>query len=405
MFCLFIFSPMNSLPANNPDWLIKKIINMGGTISFYDYMNIVLNDPINGYYGSGKAELGVRGDFVTSPSLSDDFAFLVGKQIEDWLIQFKGSFLSNQKLAVIEFGAGDGSFMNGLIKYLSGSSKNFLKNVSFIIIEPNQGMVVKQKNKLEEFLYSGIDILWKGLEEIEENNINGIVIANEVLDALPVERITFSKGKLFRQAVSIEKKSCKLIFDEMPITSELEKSIDLAKSDLGITIPPEDALEGWTTEWHVDNSEWLKALYGKINNGILLIIDYAKEAKKYYTSKNFDGTIVSYENQKMMNNLLDSPGNCDLTSHVCIETLINDAETLGFNTVGITKQGEALLALGLAERLYGIQKEFKEDLSNALLRREALLRLVDPVCLGDFKWFVLNKFQKKKMNISSTCLR
>ena len=73
---------MNSLPANNPDWLVKKIIKMGGTISFYDFMNFALNDPINGYYGSGKAKLGVRGDFVTSPSLSDDFAFLVGKQID-----------------------------------------------------------------------------------------------------------------------------------------------------------------------------------------------------------------------------------------------------------------------------------------------------------------------------------
>ena len=108
----------------------------------------------------------------------------------------------------------------------------------------------------------------------------------------------------------------------MPITVELEKSIEHAKSKLGISIPPEDANEGWTTEWHVDNSEWLKVLYGKINNGILLIIDYAKEAKKFYSYKNSDGTIVSYKNQKMMNNVLDSPGNCDLTSHVCIETLI-----------------------------------------------------------------------------------
>ena len=90
---------------------------------------------------------------------------------------------------------------------------------------------------------------------------------------------------------------------------------------------------------------------------------------------------------------------------MCIETLINDAETLGFNTLGITKQGEALLALGLAERLYGIQKEFKDNLSNALLRREALLRLVDPLCLGDFKWFVFKKFKEKEMNINSTCLR
>ncbi len=396
---------MNSLPANNPDWLVKKIIKMGGTISFYDFMNFVLNDPINGYYGSGKAELGVRGDFVTSPSLSDDFAFLVGKQIEDWLFQFKGSSLSNQKLAVIEFGAGDGSFMSGLIKYLLGSSKNILEGVSFVIIEPNKGMVEKQKIKLKEFLNLGIDILWKALEEVEENNINGIVIANEVLDALPVERITFSKGKLFRQAVSVDKKSCKLFFDQIPITSKLGKSIELAESELGITIPPEDAPEGWTTEWHIENSEWLKALYEKINNGILLIIDYAKESKKYYSSNNYDGTLVSYKNQKMITNVLDSPGNSDLTSHVCIETLIFDAENVGFNTSGITKQGEALLALGLAEKIYGIQKEFKEDLANALLRREALLRLVDPFCLGDFKWFIFNKFKDKKVNINSTCLR
>ncbi len=394
---------MNSLPANNPDWLVKKIINMGGTISFYDYMNFVLNDPINGYYGSGKAKLGIRGDFVTSSSMSDDFAFLIGKQVEDWLIQFKCILLSNKKLAVIEFGGGEGSFMSGLIKYLLGSSKNLLKGVSFIIIEPNKGMVEKQKNKLDDFLNLGIDISWKGLEEVEENNFNGIVIANEVLDAFPVERITFSKGKLFRQAVSIDKKSSRLFLDEMPITSELGKSIEFAKSKMGITIPPKDALEGWTTEWHVDNLKWLKALYRRINNGILLIIDYAKEAEKYYTSRNSDGTMVTYKNQKMMNNVLVSPGNCDLTSHLCVETLINDAENLGFNTVGITKQGEALLALGLAERLYGIQEEFKEDLSNALLRREALLRLVDPVCIGDFKWFVFNKFNEKKMNINSTC--
>ena len=157
---------MNCLPANNPDWLVKKIIKMGGTISFYDFMNFALNDPINGYYGSGKAELGVRGDFVTAPSLSDDFAYLTGKQIEDWLIQFKSSFLSNETLSVTEFGAGDGSFMSGLIKYFLENSKNFLEGVSFVIIEPNEGMVEKQKNKLEEFLNLGIDILWKGLDEV-----------------------------------------------------------------------------------------------------------------------------------------------------------------------------------------------------------------------------------------------
>ena len=396
---------MNSLPANNQDWLIKKIIQRGGTISFYDYMNIVLNDTTNGYYGSGKAELGLHGDFVTSPSLSDDFAFFVGKQIEDWLIQFKSNLSFDQTLSVIEFGAGDGSLMSGLIKYLLGSSKISLEGVSFIIIEPNKGMIEKQKRKLKEFSNLSITISWKGLEEIEESNINGIVIANEVLDALPVERITFSKGKLFRQAVSIDKESLKLCFDQLPLTKKLANSIELARSKVGIAIPPLEATEGWTTEWHVDNLEWLRTLYEKINNGILLIIDYAKEAKRYYSPNNSNGTIISYKNQKISNNILHSPGNCDLTSHVCIETLRYDAENLGFKTMGISKQGEALLALGLAERLYEIQKDLKEDLSKALSRREALLRLVDPICLGDFKWFVFSRFNELKLKINSACLR
>ena len=80
---------MNSLPANNPEWLIKKIIKMGGTISFYDYMNFALNDSNNGFYGSGRANLGSKGDYVTSPSMSEDFAFLLSKQIDEWLINKK----------------------------------------------------------------------------------------------------------------------------------------------------------------------------------------------------------------------------------------------------------------------------------------------------------------------------
>ena len=88
---------MNSLPANNQEWLIKKIIKKGGTISFYDYMNFVLNDPKHGYYGSGRATLGSRGDFVTSPSMSDDFAFFLSKQIEEWLIQIKSELICDEK--------------------------------------------------------------------------------------------------------------------------------------------------------------------------------------------------------------------------------------------------------------------------------------------------------------------
>ena len=396
---------MNSPPVNNQEWLIKKIIKKGGTISFYDYMNFVLNDPQNGYYGSGRATLGSKGDFVTSPSMSDDFAFLLSKQIEEWLIQIKSKSICDEKLSVLEFGAGDGSLMSGLLEYLFNNNKKLLKNVRFIIIEPNKGMIEKQQKKLEKYLKLDFDIVWTSLDELEDRNLNGIVLANEVLDALPVERIISLKGKMHRQGVSIDKESGRLFFEEISITKELEKSIASAQEKLDIKIPPKDAPEGWTTEWHIDNKKWLMAIYEKINNGILLIIDYAKEAKRYYSLSNSNGTLISYKNQKIVENIFESPGNCDLTSHVCIESLIYDSETLGFETVGLVKQGEALLSLGLAERLFEIQNELKNDISRALSRREALLRLVDPICLGDFKWFVFSKFKNKKSKINSICIR
>ena len=396
---------MNSLPANYPEWLIKKIIKMGGTISFYDYMNLVLNDPDNGYYGSGKANFGSKGDFVTSPSMSDDFAILLSKQIEEWLIQIKSKLIFDEKLSVLEFGAGDGSLMSALLQNFLVKNNKILNNVCFIIIEPNKGMIRKQQKKLEKYLELGFDIVWTSLEELENRSLNGVILANDGLDALPVARIINLKGKIHRQGVSLDNESGKIFFKEISITKELEKSLALAQKKLDIYIPPKQAPEGWATEWHIDNKNWLKAVYRKINNGILLLIDYAKEAKRYYSLSNSNGTLISYKNQKIVENVFESPGNCDLTSHVCIESLINDSETLGFETVGIVKQGEALLSLGLAERLFEIQNELKDDISKALSRREALLRLVDPICLGDFKWFVFSKFNNKKFKINSLCIR
>ena len=117
---------MNNFPVNCPGWLLKRIADMGGNISFYDYMDITLNDPINGYYGSGKAKLGIGGDFVTSPSMSNQFVILLSEQIRDWLEQFSRYYSASEKFTILEFGAGDGSFIKDLIDCFSINNKNLL---------------------------------------------------------------------------------------------------------------------------------------------------------------------------------------------------------------------------------------------------------------------------------------
>ena len=171
-----------------------------------------------------------------------------------------------------------------------------------------------------------------------------------------------------------------------------------------MSIPPEYAPEEWTSELNIDNLSWLKNLSRKINNGILLIIDYAIDSKKYYSPQRNDGTILAYKNQRAFREILHSPGEFDLTCHICSDLLIYQAKLAGFESLGLVKQGEALLLLGLAQKLFEIQNNLKNDLSQALIRREAMLRLVDPLCLGDFKWFVFKKSGNKELSIESTCI-
>lgn len=394
---------MNSFPANSPEWLSKRILNKGGIISFQEYMDIVLNDPLEGYYGSGKAKLSIDGDFVTSPSLSEDFSRFLAIQLNQWLKQLSKELKFTQKLKIIEFGSGDASLLKGIISYLLKNEKDILNSLSFLIIEINNGMVEKQKNNLKDFINKGVDISWIDFEDLEDESLNGIIIAHEVLDAFPVERIQYSNGEIFRQGVSFDKQKGSLDFKLIQLNDQLIQYLTYIKEEIGVAIPPLDAPDGWTTELRVNDSEWLNGINKKFKNGILLIIDYAIDSKRYYSAKRIDGTLITYKDQKASSDLLRKPADCDMTSHLCSDILINQAKLNGFECLGSVKQGEALLALGLSKELFQIQDNFKDDLSGALLKREALLRLVDPLCLGDLKWFV---FQKKgSINFSSECIR
>jgi len=395
---------MNSLPANSPRWFTEIILEKGGILSFYDFMNIALNNPNNGYYGSGKAKIGQNGDFVTSPSMSDDFSLLLAIQLEEWILQIKNNLNSNRKITVIEFGSGNGCLLSGIINYFLNNNAQIINDISFRIIELNVGMLEIQKKSLNKFIEQGIDIKWVSLNDLEDHSLDGIVIAHEVLDAFCVERIQFKKGVIYQQGVKLNNENQTLNFINLPLTEKIKKFLEEIKNELGVNIPPQDATEDWTTELNIDNLSWLENLSRKVNNGILLIIDYAIDSKKYYSSQKSDGTILAYKNQRAFREILNNPGAYDLTCHICSDILIYQAELVGFESLGLVKQGEALLLLGLAQKLFDIQKNLKNDLSQALLKREAMLRLVDPMCLGDFKWFVFKKSSKKEFLIKSRCI-
>ena len=377
--------------ARCPKWLIDRIKDSGGSISFYKYMDLVLNDYENGFYSSGKLNIGKDGDFCTSPSLSNDFARLLAIQVVDWFLDLEKSGIDSEFFSLIEIGPGEGTLSRDLIVAISEIAPSLTSKIELVLVEINVGLRGRQEKVVNTL--EGINYRWTNIEDLILSPVTGVVIANEVLDTFPVERLVFSDNKVFRQGVSLKKINDEyfLEFVDLNPTSEIIKFLEDSNSLLKIQFPPKDICNRWVTEWHCDVPSWFGKLSKVLINGSLLVVDYAMESKRYYNAIRKDGTLISYKNQEASPNLLRDAGLCDLTAHLCIESTINYALTNGWKFMGETRQGQALLALGLSSFLYSLQNTSSINLSAALNRRESLLRLVDPMGLGEFRWLAFQK--------------
>ncbi len=391
--------------ARCPEWLIDRIINSGGSISFYKYMDLVLNDPENGFYSTGRLNIGKDGDFCTSPSLGNDFARLLAIQVVDWLLDLEKSGIESELLSLVEIGPGEGTLSRDLAIAIAEIEPALISKIEFVLVELNVGMRKRQEKVVNSF--EGIYCRWCDLEDLILRPVTGVVIANEALDAFPVERLIFTGNKIFRQGVALRKINDEyfLEFVDLKPTSAIMEFLQESNSLLNIEFPPKDICDGWVTEWHCDLPTWFGKLSKVLINGSLLIVDYAMESKRYYNANRYDGTLISYRNQKANTNILKDPGLSDLTAHLCIESTISYALINGWKFMGETRQGQALLALGLSRFLFSLQNTSSQDLSAALNRRESLLRLVDPMGLGEFRWLAFQKDNSYDLILSNRFLQ
>mgnify|MGYP001235431112 FL=1 len=391
--------------ARCPEWLIDRIINSGGSISFYKYMDLVLNDPENGFYSTGRLNIGKDGDFCTSPSLGNDFARLLAIQVVDWLLDLEKSGIESELFSLVEIGPGEGTLSRDLAIAIAEIAPALISKIEFVLVELNVGMRKRQEKVVNNF--EGIYCRWCDLEDLILRPVTGVVIANEALDAFPVERLIFTGNKVFRQGVALRKINDEyfLEFVDLKPTSAIMEFLQESNSLLNIEFPPKDICDRWVTEWHCDLPTWFGKLSKVLINGSLLIVDYAMESKRYYNANRNDGTLISYRNQKANTNILKDPGLSDLTAHLCIESTISYALINGWKFMGETRQGQALLALGLSRFLFSLQNTSSQDLSAALNRRESLLRLVDPMGLGEFRWLAFQKDNSYDLILSNRFLQ
>lgn len=366
-----------------PPWLAERLRQAGGSVPFRIYMHWALHDPAHGAYASGRLQIGPQGDFTTAPSLGPDFAALLAPQLAQWLRE-----LGEGPLAIVETGAGEGSLAADLAEALTQGWPELAQRCALVLVDPSAGLVARQRQRLQD---CPLSVRWSTFAELSQAPVNGVVLAHEVLDALAVERILWDGSDWRQQLVTLQ---------EDPQTGlglALTAGGALAQADLnrletlGLLDPGPQRGEGWCSELHPELGPWLAQAGAAVSHGRLLVIDYAHEAWRYYAPQRSNGTLMAYRAQQASDDPLRDPGQWDLTAHLCIESVQAAAEAGGWSCLGQTRQGEALLALGLAQRLHGLQQQNPQDLAGLLARREALLRLVDPQALGDFRWLAFRK--------------
>jgi SAM-dependent MidA family methyltransferase len=391
-----------------PQWVQQPLRQAGGRLCFRDYMELVLHDPQHGAYGSGRLQVGPSGDFATSPSLGPEFAQLLAPQLADWLGALASS--SDGPLALVEAGPGEGSLAADLAEALASGWPQLAARLELVLVEPNAGMAARQRQRLAG---CPLPCRWSSFRELAAAPRPGVLLAHEVLDALAVQRIVWDGALWRRQEVVLHEADPARPSLRLEPGEPLEPAVLAVLPALGLLPPSPQRPAGWCTELHPGLEPWLKQAGSALAAGPLLVIDYALEAWRYYAPQRADGTLMAYRCQRASADPLQHPGEADLTAHLCIDSLRSAAAAAGWDWLGECRQGQALLALGLAERLHAVQHtrlpqpgqpqspgpwpapplgaDPSVDLAQALARREALLRLVDPHTLGDFRWLAFQR--------------
>ena len=273
----------------------KNIIQQaGGKISFQQYMQTALFEPELGYYRCGTEKFGAAGDFVTAPEISPLFG------------QCLACFIQQIKLSkVLEVGAGTGKLAGSILQALKAQS---CLPETYYILELSNELRERQRQTIESVIPDYLDhVIW--LDALPKS-FEGIVLANELLDAMPVTRFKLEHDKILEQVVVCNNEN--LDYDYVPATSQrLIQRIDELKQQTGV-----GEVEAYISEVNFVAEDWIKSLADGIESGVVLIIDYGYPRNEYYHPQRYMGTLMCHYQHRAHADPLILPGIQDITAHI-----------------------------------------------------------------------------------------
>ena len=313
--------------------LQEEIVAAGGGVSFERFMELALYAPGLGYYSAGSTKFGAAGDFVTAPEISDMFSRCVARQCAEVLVRTGGAGMGTE---ILELGAGTGRMAAKVLEALA--AEGVLPD-RYAILEVSADLAQRQRERLSALPAALRErVVW--LDRLPERPVTGVILANEVLDALPCQRFVVGTEGVLELGVGLSAAG----FVERVVAPEA------ALADAGTALLrelPEPLPTGYTSEICLRVEPWLAGVGACLGRGLMLLFDYGLPRSHYYHPQRVSGTLQCHFKQFAHDDPYINVGVQDITAWVDFTRVAEAGVAGGLEVAGFCTQAAFLLATGI----------------------------------------------------------
>lgn len=360
--------------------VIGERIDRDGGLTMAEFMELALYSEPHGYYRSAERRPGRGGDFLTAPEMHPLFGLAVSRQVlECWKRMGRPD-----RFTIREYGSGVGGFAYDVLAGLLQAAPDLRSGLRYELVEVNQ---FRRDDAMRAMTEVGLSDVVAVVEHPATLPISGVVLANEVADALPVHRLVVRNG-LLRECWVIRDGQGGFAWDERALSGEVADAATYLAAQ-GVNVG--SLADGSVIEVSPATGGWIREIAATMVRGYALIIDYGYPVVELLQDHRLQGTLRAYRNHTVTENPLLDPGLQDITAHVDFSRLIDEATKAGMQLVGLTTQGDFLARVGLGELLVDMQAQ--EGMTPEVYYRaqSAVYRLIDPGGMGRFRVLGLSR--------------
>lgn len=367
--------------------IAAEIARHGGWLSFARYMEMALYEPGLGYYSNPGQVFGAAGDFVTAPELTPLFGATLARQVSPWL---KDPALAGSGQVVLEVGGGSGMLAAQLLNALDNVGHH---EVRYLILELSAERREHQRQTLKSLAPGLMDRV--GWLETFPESFAGVVVANELLDAMPVQLFEWqADAEAGLQEMGVTWVDGQFAWAPRPADAVLTETVAALRNRLG----PEGA------QWHSPyrseicpaQQAWMRTLADCMTAGVVMLLDYGFAAPEYYHPQRDQGTLMCHYRHRSHADPFLWPGLSDITAHVDFTALARAATAEGFSLVGYTSMAAFLLNAGLLDELADLPREPE---SFWFAQAQAVQQLISEAEMGEL--FKVIAFEKNLREAAS----